>query len=64
MTYYRRWYGNFVVTDDRTLAPEDFDSFSITAPSDPLPPGGGGNVISGIYDVKPARFGLFLRRMS
>ena len=58
VSYFRRWYGNFVVTDDRTLAPEDFDTFSITAPSDPLLPGGGGNTITGIYDVKPARFGL------
>ena len=58
VTYYRRWFGNFVVTDDQSLAPGDFDSFSITAPVDPLLPGGGGNVISGVYDVKPARFGL------
>jgi hypothetical protein len=58
VTYFRRWYGNFVTTDDRTLAAEDFDAFSITAPADPLLPGGGNNVITGIYDVKPTKFGL------
>jgi hypothetical protein len=56
-TYYRRWFGNFVVTEDRLREPADFDSFCITAPSDPRLPGGGGYPVCGLFDVSPARFG-------
>jgi hypothetical protein len=55
--YFRRWYGNFIVTDDRALTAADFDTFSIPAPSHPDLEGGGGYRISGLYDIKPARFG-------
>lgn len=55
--YFRRTFGNLIATDDRTLSPADFDVYSITAPRDPRLPGGGGHVISGLYDLKPASFG-------
>jgi hypothetical protein len=55
--YFRRWYGNFIVTDDRALTAADFDTFSIPAPSHPDLEGGGGYAVSGLYDIKPARFG-------
>jgi hypothetical protein len=58
VTYFRRWYGNFVMTDDRAVGPEDFDPYSITAPIDARLPGGGGYTISGLYDVKPEKFGV------
>jgi hypothetical protein len=55
--YYRTWFGNFVVTDNRALTPADFDRFSISAPRDARLPGGGGYEVSGLYDLKPAAFG-------
>jgi hypothetical protein len=56
--FFRRWYGNFLVTDNLTVGPQDFDRFSITVPADPRLEGGGGYAVTGLYDLKPARFGL------
>ncbi|OLC28111.1 MAG: hypothetical protein AUH28_19640 [Acidobacteria bacterium 13_1_40CM_56_16] len=55
--YVRRVWGNFFVTDNRAVGPEDFDTFKLTAPSDARLPSGGGYTVTA-YDVKPAKFGL------
>jgi hypothetical protein len=68
--YYRTWYGGdcggsgltntvtcTLVTDNLMVTPADFDEFCITAPSDSRLPGGGGQRMCGLYDVRPALFG-------
>ena len=55
--YFRRIWGNFQVTDNMAVGPEDFTRFQLTIPSDPRLPGGGGQVLSGLYDVRPEKFG-------
>jgi hypothetical protein len=68
--YYRTWYGGdcggsgltntvtcTLVTDNLRVTPGDFDEFCITAPTDARLPGGGGNRLCGLYDLRPALFG-------
>jgi hypothetical protein len=57
VAYFRRAYGNFAATDNLALASSDFDTFRFSAPADSRLPDGGGQVISGLYDLKPAVFG-------
>jgi len=47
--YFRRIYGNFFITDNEALGPNDFTQFSVTAPSDPRLPNAG-QTVSGIFD--------------
>lgn len=56
--YFRTWYGGFLATDNLAVTPADFDEYCTTAPADSRLPGGGGNQFCGLYDVKPAKFGL------
>ncbi len=58
--YYRRWFGNFSVTQNTSTAPTDYSSYCITAPVDSRLPGGGGNQICDFYDVNPNKFGQVL----
>jgi hypothetical protein len=55
--YYRNWDGNLTLTDNLAVAPADFDQFCVTAPLDSRLPGGGGNQICGLYDLRANRLG-------
>ena len=45
--YFRRWFGNFQVTQLRGLTAADFDRYNVTAPLDSRLPDGGGYLIEG-----------------
>ena len=55
--YFRTWYGNQIVTRNRAVTAADFDPYCVTASTNALLPGGGGDQICGLFDVKPAMFG-------
>ncbi|MEO8258880.1 MAG: carboxypeptidase regulatory-like domain-containing protein [Acidobacteriota bacterium] len=57
VSYNRRWFGNFDVTDNLLVTPADYDRYSITAPADARLPGGGGFVIGDLWNISNARFG-------
>jgi hypothetical protein len=54
--YFHRWLTHFTSTDNTALSTADFTPFSITAPSDPRLPGGGGYTVDGLFNVTPAGF--------
>ena len=54
--YHRRTYGNLAVTDNQNLSASEWTSFTITAPSDPRLPGGGGFPLE-IWTLDPSKVG-------
>ena len=57
LSYSRRWFRGFFAADNLALQASDLTPFSLVAPVDPRLPGGGGYVVSGLYDVNPDRSG-------
>lgn len=55
--YYRTWFGNFLVTDNLSVGPANYDPYCVTAPTDARLPGGGGYQVCGLYDLNPSKVG-------
>jgi hypothetical protein len=55
--YFRTWWKNFTATNNQAVTAADYDPYCITLPSDARLPGGGGNQVCGLYDVKQNKFG-------
>lgn len=52
--YYRRAYGNLILTDNQLVARSDYSPYCVTAPLSPNLPNGGGYQVCGLYDIAPA----------
>ncbi len=57
VAFNRNWWGNWYVVDNRSTTSADYTPYTITAPSDPRLPGGGGYTISGLYNLVPTKLG-------
>jgi len=56
--YYHTTYGGFLVTRNTAVDPADFDPYYFVAPVDSrLPADVSGQVITGLYDIRPEKFG-------
>jgi hypothetical protein len=54
--YFRRAWKNFQVTDNLSVGPADYDTFSMTLPADPRLPNGGGYRLDGLVAIREQAF--------
>ena len=57
LAFFRRIYGNFSVTDNTLVGPQDYTQYCVTEPSDPRLPNGGGQQICGLQDLNRNKVG-------
>jgi len=57
VTYFRRWFGNHLVTDNKALTAADYTFFNLPLPNDPRLPISG--TVDGFFNVVPSKFGVF-----
>lgn len=57
VAYFRRSYGNFVVTDNVLVGPNDYSPYCVNAPIDSRLPNGGGQPICGLLDLNTNKVG-------
>jgi hypothetical protein len=59
--YYRRTFSEYMtsgtVNVNRAVTKADVSTYSVTAPTDPRLPGGGGYTVANLYNVNPDKFG-------
>jgi hypothetical protein len=48
ISYFRRWYGNFLTAQNLAYQPSEFTTVNVVAPTDPGLPNGGGYTVSGV----------------
>jgi hypothetical protein len=58
--YFRRWYGNFTVTDNTLVSPSDYSPYCVTAPSNDTRLPVAGQQVCGFYDINPNKNGQVL----
>jgi hypothetical protein len=57
VTYFRRWFGNHLLTDNRALTLADYTFFDLPLAADPRLPISG--TVTGFFNVVPQKFGVF-----
>ena len=55
--YFRRSYGNLLVTQNVNAPAADWSPYCVTAPLNAALPNGGGYPLCGLFDINPAQFG-------